>query len=123
MSTVAIADWSTGEPGIAYQLCESCRHTWYFERSFCPNCGDKRPSRLQASGHARVYAATTVTRAPSPELAELGPYAIMLLDAEEGFRMMAHGDSSLQVGDMARVTFRQFGGRLTPYFIAPNARD
>jgi len=63
-----------------------------------------------------VYAATLVTRAPSEELRAHAPYLILLVDADEGFRVMAHGDPSLEIGDRVRCRFIALAGRLIPYF-------
>ena len=40
----------------------------------------------------------------------------MLVDADEGFRMMAHGDIDLAIGDKVTASYRPFAGRLVPYF-------
>ena len=32
------------------------------------------------------------------------------------FRMMAHGDNGLAIGDKVTARYRQFAGRLVPYF-------
>jgi uncharacterized OB-fold protein len=57
-----------------------------------------------------------VARAPSEELRALAPYLIILIDAEEGFRIMGHGDKSLRIGDAVVVRFVRFADRLLPYF-------
>jgi len=44
------------------------------------------------------------------------PYNIVLVDTVEGFRMMAHGDNALVIGDKVTARFAQFAGRLVPYF-------
>jgi uncharacterized protein len=44
------------------------------------------------------------------------PYNILLVDTAEGFRMMAHGDNDLAIGDKVTAGYRQFAGRLVPYF-------
>ena len=44
------------------------------------------------------------------------PYNIVLVDAAEGFRMMAHGDNDLAIGDKVIASYRPFAGRLVPYF-------
>ncbi|MGB3071586.1 MAG: OB-fold domain-containing protein [Ottowia sp.] len=118
MNTEAMNDWTTGTPVVAYQQCTGCSHVWLFERPFCPFCGRHNPQRLVAAGDAVVYATTKVQRAPSPEFAALTPYAILLVDASEGFRMMAHGDAELHIGDRIRMEFRRFGERWLPYCVA-----
>jgi hypothetical protein len=44
------------------------------------------------------------------------PYNIVLVDAAEGFRMMAHGEANLAIGDRVTARFAEFAGRLVPYF-------
>ena len=41
---------------------------------------------------------------------------IVLVDTAEGFRMMAHGDNDLAIGDRVTARFVPFAGRLVPYF-------
>ena len=111
-----IADWTKDGDGIAYQSCGSCKATWYFQRSFCPKCGTSAPATLQASGHGTVHARTLVARAPTEELRAHAPYLIVLVDADEGFRLMAHGDPGLQIGDRVFARFTELAGRKIPYF-------
>lgn len=112
----AILDWIEGTHGVAYQACPACGNVWYFRRSFCPRCGDASPDTRQATGNGIVYAVTLVTRAPSEELRAHAPYVIVLVDAEEGFRLMAHGDASLKIGDTVHCRYETLAGRTIPYF-------
>jgi uncharacterized OB-fold protein len=57
-----------------------------------------------------------VCRAATPETRAHVPYNIVLVDAAEGFRMMAHGDNDLTIGDKVTARFALFAGRLVPYF-------
>jgi len=47
-------------------------------------------------------------------------YNIVLVDTAEGFRMMAHGDLELAIGDPVSARFVPFAGRLVPYFEKAN---
>lgn len=111
-----IADWTKNSDGIAYQSCGSCKAVWYFQRGFCPECGTAPPAALQASGLGTVHARTLVARAPTEELRAHAPYLIVLIDADEGFRLMAHGEPDLQIGDRARARFTLLAGRKIPFF-------
>lgn len=113
----ALADWTEGAEAVLYQSCLSCRHIWYFRRAFCPSCGAKDPQTQRASGNGEVYATTIVRRAATPEAKAHVPYAIVLVDMEEGFRMMAHGDNELVIGDKVATQFRPFAGVLAPYAV------
>mgnify|MGYP001355732367 CR=1 FL=1 len=113
---MTVADWTSGGQGIAYQGCRACRSIWYFRRDFCPRCGAGEPEQRQAGGKGTVHARTLVARAPSEEMRAHVPYLIVLVDADEGFRLMAHGDKALQIGDRVRARFVELAGRAIPYF-------
>jgi len=110
------ADWTTGHEAILYQLCAACERPQYFRRGFCAACGSADLAEKRASGKGTVYATSVVTRAATPETRAHVPYNIVLVDAEEGFRMMAHGENSLLIGDRVSARFASFAGRLVPYF-------
>ncbi|MEH2546145.1 putative OB-fold protein [Bradyrhizobium sp. AZCC 2262] len=114
--TDKLADWTKGAEGIVYQSCGACGAAQYFHRRFCAACGAPDPMEKRASGTAMVYATSLVCRAATPETRAHVPYNIVLVDAAEGFRMMAHGDSDLAIGDKVTVSYRPFAGRLVPYF-------
>jgi uncharacterized OB-fold protein len=111
-----MADWATGEPVITYQCCASCGSVQYFHRAFCAACGAAGPRQRRASGRGRVYATSLVCRAATPETRAHVPYNILLVDCAEGFRMMAHGEAGLAIGDEVEAGFTSFAGRLVPFF-------
>lgn len=108
--------WALGGTRIVYQRCGACTHCWYFARSFCPRCGKPDPATLLASGLGRVVAATVVHRAPSDTFRAIAPYALVLVDADEGFRLMAHAAPAAAIGDRMQGDVRTIAGRLLPYF-------
>src|SRR6266850_2268624 len=91
---------------------------------FWSGCDERRqartrgpdPAEQRASGEATVYATSLVCRAATPETRAHVPYNIVLVDTVEGFRMMAHGDNALVIGDEVTARFAQFAGRLVPFF-------
>ena len=111
-----LADWTKGAEAIVYQHCAACGARQYFHRSFCAACGAAEPASKRASGEGTVYATSLVCRAATPEARAHLPYNILLVDTAEGFRMMAHGDNALVIGDKVVAGYRQFAGRLVPYF-------
>jgi uncharacterized OB-fold protein len=111
-----LPDWTHGAGAIVYQSCAACGKAQYFHRSFCAACGALDPIEKRASGAATVYATSLVCRAATPETRAHVPYNIVLADTVEGFRMMAHGDIELAIGDNVTVSYRPFAGRLVPYF-------
>jgi uncharacterized OB-fold protein len=111
-----LADWTKGAEAIVYQQCTACGRRQYFRRSFCAACGAPDPQDKHAGGEGTVYATSLVCRAATPETRAHVPYNILLVDAAEGFRMMAHGENDLAIGDKVVARYRQFAGRLVPYF-------
>ena len=111
-----IDDWTKGAEAIVYQSCAACGSVQYFRRSFCAGCGAPDPAERRASGEATVYATSLVVRAATPETRAHVPYNIVLVDTVEGFRMMAHGDTDLKIGDSVTAQYRRFTDRLVPYF-------
>jgi uncharacterized protein len=111
-----IADWTQGEQVITFQTCTSCKHVQYFHRAFCAVCGASDPREQRASGKGRVYAASLVCRAATPETRAHVPYNILLVDCAEGFRMMARGENDLAIGDEVIASFVSFAGKLVPFF-------
>ena len=109
-------DWTTGAEAIVYQGCAACGALQYFHRSFCVACGAQDPAEQHASGAGTVYATSLVCRAATPETRAHVPYNIVLVDASEGFRLMAHGDNDLSIGDKVTARFEPFAGRVVPYF-------
>jgi uncharacterized OB-fold protein len=116
MSGSKLRDWTAGEEVIVYQSCARCGAVQYFHRRFCSECGASDPAEQRASGEGTVYATSLVARAATPETRAHVPYNIILVDAAEGFRMMAHGGNDLAIGDRVTARFAPFAGRLVPYF-------
>ena len=114
--TDKLADWTGGAEAIVYQSCGPCGNVQYFHRNFCAACGAADPVEKHACGTATVYATSLVCRAATPETRAHVPYNIVLVDAAEGFRMMAHGDIDLAIGDKVTASYRPFAGKLVPYF-------
>ena len=111
-----LADWTSGAEAIVYQSCGACGAKQYFRRSFCAACGTPDPQEKQASGAGTVYATSLVCRAATPETRAHVPYNILLVDCAEGFRMMAHGENDLAIGDEVIARFAPFAGKIMPFF-------
>jgi uncharacterized protein len=100
---------------LRYQRCRACGAAQFHPRRFCARCGGT-PDWAVAQGLGTVYAVTRVTRAPTPDFARLAPYDILLVDLDEGFRMMAHGAPGLRIGERVRLDFDRRGERALPRF-------
>ncbi|WP_342641470.1 Zn-ribbon domain-containing OB-fold protein [Rhodoligotrophos ferricapiens] len=91
------------EGRIAYQHCESCGHDQAFIRPFCAKCGETHLAWRMAAGSGKVAALSVVHRAPTADYRDKVPYAIALVDLDEGLRMMAHAPVDLEIGDSVKL--------------------
>lgn len=74
---------------LAFQQCESCGARVFYPRTVCPVCLSDRLSLRQAAGTGTVHSFTTLHRAGHPGLADRVPYTVVLVDLDEGVRVLA----------------------------------
>jgi hypothetical protein len=96
---------------VRFQACLDCGAAQTLARCGCKQCGGSHLEWRAASGRGKVHAITVVSRAPSQELRALAPYTIVLVDLEEGARLMGHGEADMAIGDHVEAGFFEFGGR------------
>ena len=90
MTDVSVPFWeAAGRGELVLQRCDDCEHVVWYPRALCPSCGSMSLRWTPASGTGTVYAVSVHHRPARPELADLVPYAIALVDLDEGVRMMA----------------------------------
>lgn len=111
--------WTRGGSRLVCQACAACGRRWLFRRGFCPHCGAGAPQWQALAGRGRVAALTVVHRAPDEGWRTIAPYRLVLVDLDEGLRLMAHADAGVAVGDRVRGEVRLIAGRRLPCF----ARD
>jgi len=112
----AISDWVRGGEHLVFQACPRCAARWYFQRRFCPRCGAADPQERTSGGQGIVHAVTTIHRAPDPGWRDALPYTVVLVDLDDGFRAMGHGDATLVIDDRVVVSIRTVAGRRLPWF-------
>lgn len=84
---------------IELMRCKACETLHAFPRPFCPACGSGDVQKVAARGTGTLAAITTLHRAPTKEHKERLPYAIALVDLDEGVRVMGAADRELAPGD------------------------
>ena len=72
---------------LRLQRCDACRHTYFPPRPFCPKCASRKVSVVNASGKARLHSYVIHYR-PAPGFTP--PYAIAVVELDEGPRMMTN---------------------------------
>ncbi len=113
--------WSGCVAGeLRLQRCDDCSGVYFPPRPFCPACGHQSVSILLASGKARLLS-YVINHRPHPAFD--GPYAIAVVELEEGVTMMANilnvpqTPEALILDMPLKVTFRPIRrGIVLPYF-------
>ena len=74
-----------GAGEFCLQRCADCAGWVFYPRVLCPRCGGDRLEWRPASGRGTVYSRAVLQRRPEKG----GPHAIVLVELEEGPRMMS----------------------------------
>lgn len=94
--------WKALKDGrLLLQHCGRCRNVQVYHQAICRKCTSTALEDRPASGYATVYSFSVVHRAPGPAFKEDTPYAVLLVELDEGPRMI----SSLVGGRPEDVTF------------------
>lgn len=118
-SAVSEPFWdATRRRRLAMQRCDACQRLIWYPRFACPHCGGPSLAWEELSGQGVVYAVSVHHRAPIPALAERAPYAVVLVDLDEGARIMSNVfGPTPAVGDAVAVAWEPLqDGRNLPVF-------
>lgn len=86
---------------LLLQYCGDCGNVQYYQQAMCRQCGGESLTHRAASGRGKVHSFSVVHRAPGPAFKADVPYAVLLVDLEEGPRMI----STYTGGRPEEVTF------------------
>jgi uncharacterized OB-fold protein len=100
--------------------CTACGNAFHYARPFCPGCGSWDVESFDASGRGEIYSFTVIYRGPNEAFRDDVPYAIALVDTDEGARLfvgLKTGDpDGLAIGQKVEVSFEPRGDMSIPYF-------
>jgi hypothetical protein len=100
------------ESVLRYQQCAHCGGAQTLARYACQHCGERGALHWRdAAGAATVLAVTEVARAPSDEFRALAPYTLVIVQLDEGPRLMAHAVPGMRIGERVRAGFFEHQGR------------
>ena len=90
-SAVSAPFWdATRNRELHMQRCGDCARLVWYPRAVCPHCAGLELRWERLSGKGIVYAASVHHRAALPALADKVPYTVVLVDLEEGARIMSN---------------------------------
>jgi uncharacterized OB-fold protein len=121
-SEAAAPFWeATREQRLVLQWCTACEAPVFYPRDVCPACLGSELEWRPASGRGAVYAVTVEHRPQNPALAAQAPYAVALLQLDEGVRLLTNlvgaAPDSFAVDDPVAVAWEPLpDGRHLPLF-------
>ena len=105
--------WDGAQRGeLRLQRCDACSATYFPPRPFCPKCSSRKVTSFAASGKGRLYS-YNINHRPAPGFEAEAPYAIAVVELDEGPRMMTNivglpqTPEALQLDMPVQVTFEQ----------------
>src|SRR5258708_7944695 len=114
--------WDGARAGeLRIQRCTDCGRFYFYPRPFCPICHSSDVEWVAVSGRARLHS-YVINHRPAPGFEDEAPYAIAVVQLEEGPRMMTNivgvpNTPEDLVLDMAlEVVFEEQGGVCLPKF-------
>jgi hypothetical protein len=75
---------------LHFQRCTSCKAWRHVPREMCAECGSWEWSWQASSGRGRIFTWTVVARALHPAFREDAPFAAVVVEMEEGVRLLSH---------------------------------
>ncbi|TDN58020.1 Zn-ribbon domain-containing OB-fold protein [Paraburkholderia sp. BL10I2N1] len=104
--------WRMANEGrLVVQRCGSCGRRQFYPRAFCTACLSDSVEWVDCSGRGTIYTYTICHIAGHPSMADKVPYAVAMIDLDEGVRMLAGiVDSDLAqvaIGAPVEVTFER----------------
>jgi uncharacterized OB-fold protein len=112
---------ATRDQQLVVQWCCECDRPIAYPREVCPFCAATVLEWRPSEGRGKLYSFTVEHKTPSPVAGAEGPYAIGLVDLDEGVRLMSNivncPVSELAVGMAVRITWELLSdGRHLPLF-------
>jgi uncharacterized OB-fold protein len=103
---------------LRYQRCATCSRAIFYPRMVCNWCGSTDISFQVSQGAGSLYSVTVVNDRKA------GPYCVVLVDLDEGFRMMSTvvgvEPDAVEIGDRVGVTFDAEDGEKRAVFVLAN---
>ena len=102
---------------LRFQRCSTCGAWRHPPRVLCAVCGSPRWSWEPSSGRGQVFSWTVVHQATHPAFASEAPYAVVVVETDEGVRFVSNlrdaGPEVLRLGLPVEVVFEPVDDTLT----------
>ncbi len=74
---------------LCFQRCSACGTWRHLPRRMCARCGSTDWEWSESSGRGRIFSWTVTHQASFPAFAAEVPYAVVIVELEEGVRMVS----------------------------------
>jgi uncharacterized OB-fold protein len=119
--------WDGTQAGeLRLQRCDACANVYFPPRPFCPSCASRKVSVFKASGKATLYSYVINHRPAAPGFTP--PYAIAVVELDEGPRMMSNiidcpqTPEALELDMKLEVAFEKLDDKITLPLFRPRAK-
>ncbi len=75
--------------GLVFQRCEACGSLRHPPRILCAECASDRVSWAPSTGRGTIFSWTVTHQTPHPAFAGEVPYAVVVVELEEGVRIVS----------------------------------
>jgi len=92
------AEWWAGlrRQELLVQECLRCRKQLFPPEPLCPHCHSPEMGWRRSSGIGKVYSWVIVRRPSHPWFADKVPYAVVVVEMQEGFRVVGSIDCPIE---------------------------
>lgn len=105
------------EHRLALKYCSACLRHHFYPRELCPYCHSDQLVWRDAGGHGTIYSFTIARRAATPAFSGDVPYAIAVIDLDEGPRMTANiltnDVETVRIGQRVTISYDDVTDTLT----------
>jgi uncharacterized OB-fold protein len=116
--------WDGTQAGeLRLQRCDACASVYFPPRPFCPSCASRKVSVFKASGKGKLYSYVINHRPAAPGFTP--PYAIAVVELDEGPRMMSNiidcpqTPEALELDMKLEVAFEKLDDKITLPLVRP----
>jgi uncharacterized OB-fold protein len=106
------------EGKLLIKHCKACDKVFFYPRRFCPRCWSEQTEWIESARTGRIYSYSIVRQNPVQPFAGMCPYAVVIVDLDEGPRMMANWEldasfEALKCGAAVEIIFRKVSDELS----------
>jgi uncharacterized OB-fold protein len=113
---------AAGRGELLYQVCNACKEIVFHPRVICPYCLSDNLRYEKSAGKGKVYSFSVQYRAPTPAWDDKLPYALGIIEMDEGYFMFSEIVTSNLDGIKIGLPVEVFFDRVAPDLVLPKFR-